>query len=144
MAAPAEPWGRVVYVVLALITIGLGLVVHVLGTPLNAVVRDVVGDALWATMIAWWIGAVAPRAAMPLRGVAVYLVCAAVEMSQAYHTSTLDAIRATRLGHLVLGSGFDPRDLAAYAVGVGIAMLIEAISRRWTAHRPAPNVRDRT
>ena len=35
-------------------------------------------------------------------------------MSQLYHTPTLDAIRATQAGQLVLGSGFDPRDLAAY------------------------------
>ena len=43
-----------------------------------------------------------------------------------YHTPAIDAIRATRIGHLVLGSGFDPRDLLAYAIGVIGAVLLEA------------------
>jgi hypothetical protein len=30
------------------------------------------------------------------------------------------------MGHLVLGSGFDPRDLVAYALGVAGAALLEA------------------
>jgi hypothetical protein len=34
-------------------------------------------------------------------------------------------LRATRVGHLVLGSDFDPRDLAAYAVGVAFAVMME-------------------
>jgi len=29
----------------------------------------------------------------------------------------------------VLASGFDPRDLAAYALGVGAAALLEAVAR---------------
>jgi hypothetical protein len=57
----------------------------------------------------------------------------AVEVSQLYHAPVVDAVRATRLGHLVLGSGFDARDLAAYAGGIVGAVLLEAalIRRRW-------------
>jgi hypothetical protein len=36
-------------------------------------------------------------------------------------------VRATTWGHLVLGSGFDARDLASYALGVGGAALLEAV-----------------
>jgi len=36
------------------------------------------------------------------------------------------------VGHLALGSGFDRRDFAAYAVGVLVAVLLErAIERCW-------------
>jgi hypothetical protein len=94
---------------------------------LGPVARDVLGDALWAAMIAWWAGALAPRARLVVRSLTAYGVCAAVEASQLYHAPTLDALRATRLGHLVLGSGFDPRDLAAYAFGVVGAALLEFV-----------------
>ncbi len=66
----------------------------------------------------WWAGALTPHARLATRSAAAYAICAGVELSQLYHAPALDTIRATRAGHLVLGSGFDPRDLAAYALGV--------------------------
>ena len=121
---------RAAYVALALSTIGVGLLVHGLGLGLGAVARDVLADALWAAMIAWWVGALAPRAALGMRSAASLAVCFAVEASQLAHAPALDALRRTRAGHLVLGSGFDPRDLVAYAVGVAGAALLERFLAR--------------
>ena len=122
---------RRLYVAFALGTIAIGLLVHLHGMGLNAAARDVAGDALWAAMIAWWVGALAPLTRLAARAALAYAVCAAVEVSQIFHTPGLDALRATRPGHLFLGSGFDPRDLVAYAVGVAAAVLVEsAIARR--------------
>jgi hypothetical protein len=70
--------------------------------------------------------AAAPGARLVLRAAAAGLVCAGVELSQLYHAPALDAFRATRVGHLLLGSGFDVRDLGAYALGVLGAALLEA------------------
>jgi hypothetical protein len=82
-------------------------------------------------MILWWTGALAPRARLARRAAAAYGLCVAVELSQLYRAPWIDAIRATRAGGLVLGSGFDPRDLLAYLVGVAGAALIEAaVARR--------------
>jgi hypothetical protein len=114
---------RLIYAGLALGTIALGLLVHLRGGGLPATVRDVLGDALWAAMIVWWVSALAPAMRPWRRYLFAYLVCALVELSQRFHTPALDALRATRLGHLVLGSGFDARDLLAYACGVGAAGL---------------------
>ena len=125
---------RAVYVAAALGTIVLGLLVYLRGSLLGPVARDVLGDALWAMMIAWWLGALVPHARLVPRSAIAYAVCAAVEFSQLYHTPTLDSIRATPIGHLVLGSGFDVRDLFAYALGVVMAALGEmraiAVNRR--------------
>ena len=88
-------------------------------------VRDVIGDALWAIMVTWWVSALWPRLAGGGRAALALGICYAVELSQLYHTPGLDAVRGTRLGHLVLGSGFDLRDLAAYALGVLGAVVIE-------------------
>lgn len=59
-----------------------------------------------------------------------------METRQLYHAPALDALRRTTAGHLVLGSGFDPRDLLAYTLGVVAAVLLERALHR----RPAPAV----
>ena len=120
---------RLMYLALGAATIGLGLIVHRHGTWLPPVGRDLLGDALWAIMILWAVSAIAPAASRVHRGVIALAVCWAVECSQLYHTTSLDALRATTAGHLVLGSGFDPRDLAAYAAGILVAALLESVAR---------------
>jgi len=121
---------RIRFVALALGTIALGLGVHRFGSAFGPVGRDIVGDALWAMMITWWIGALAPGAALGARSGAAFAVCVLVELSQLIHTPGLDALRRTTAGQLVLGSGFDPRDLAAYALGVLAAAMLERAVRR--------------
>jgi hypothetical protein len=131
---------RVSYAVLAVGTIVLGLGVHLHGDALGPTSRDVVGDALWAAMIAWWVAAVVPAASVRDRGFAALAICFAVEVSQLYHTPALDALRRTTIGALTLGSGFDPRDLLAYALGVLATALFERTLRRRlrrTSHRGA-------
>jgi hypothetical protein len=102
-----------------------GLWVHRGGLALPPDARDVAGDALWACMIAWGVAAIAPAAAVLVRGAIAFAICSAVEFSQLVHTPSLDALRATTLGGLVLGSGFDPRDFAAYAGGIAAAIALE-------------------
>lgn len=128
----ADVTTRVRYVTLALLTIAIGLVVHVTGSAIAPAARDVLGDALWAAMIFWWVGALAPGARVGARAAAAYAICVAVEVSQLWHAPALDAARATTAGQLVLGSGFDPRDLVAYAGGVAVAVALDAaVVRRW-------------
>src|SRR5262245_5337057 len=99
----------------------IGLSVRLWGDMLGATTRDVVGDALWASMILWWISVLIPRANMYVRGGVAYAICVAVEFSQLVHTPWLESARETLIGQLALGSGFDIRDLAAYAFGVAVA-----------------------
>jgi hypothetical protein len=99
----------------------------------------VLGDALWAMMIAWLVGAAVPEVARWKRGWMALAFCWAVEASQLYHAPGLDAWRAGRLGHLVLGTGFDPRDLLAYALGVLGSLALEgAVRTRRPTGRPEP------
>jgi hypothetical protein len=128
---------RAAFLALACATISVGLVVHLRGAALGRVARDALGDALWAMMIAWWAGVLAPRARLAVRSTVAYVVCACVEVSQLYHVPALDALRATKVGHLVLGSGFDPRDLAAYGIGVALAVLLEVTTGAQRTRRRA-------
>ena len=112
------------YLGLAIATIAVGLTVHLEGDALGARAQDVSGDALWAMMMMWWVSVLLPRVRAVTRGVLAYGACVTVECSQLVHARGLEAIRATRLGHLVLGSDFDARDLAAYFAGVCIAVAL--------------------
>jgi hypothetical protein len=119
---------RVRHLVLAMVTIAVGLTVHLGGRVLPPIVRDLLGDALWAMMIVWWMGVAAPQLPLRTRGLMAFAVCVAVELSQRYHTPFLDALRGTLPGHLVLGSGYDPRDFPAYAAGVIVAVVVARVS----------------
>ena len=128
---------RTSYVALAVATAVLGLIVHEYGGALSPVVRDVLGDALWAAMATWCVAVVAP-AVRPVSRAAVALAFSfAVEFSQLIDLPALDALRRTTGGQLALGSDFDPRDLAAYAAGVLTAVLIEQAKQRRQPHARA-------
>jgi hypothetical protein len=112
---------RAIYLAQAVATMVVGLSVLLWGDMFGATMRDVLGDALWASMMTWLVSAAVPTARAWVRGVSAYAICAAVEVSQLIHTPGLDAIRETMFGQLVLGSGYDPRDFAAYAFGCAVA-----------------------
>jgi len=134
------PWSlgrRLRYLALAATTIGLGLAVHLGGRGLPPTLRDVLGDALWAAMIFWWTGVAVPTARVWARAIGALAFAYAVELSQLLHTSALDALRRSTLGHLVLGSDFDARDLAFYAIGVGAAALLDQFFVGRAARSPA-------
>jgi hypothetical protein len=116
---------RIAYLGLAATTIAAGLWIHNTTKTIGATTRDVLGDALWAVMIVWLVSAIAPRAQLLARSGVALGICVAVELSQLVHTSSIDALRSSTIGHLVLGSGFNPRDLVAYAFGVAGAALVE-------------------
>jgi len=124
---PHSLGGRTRYAALAVGTIVLGLAVYGSGSAIPPVVRDVLGDALWAAMMTWWISAIAPGMPPRWRSLVALAVCFAVEISQLVHFPAIDAIRRTTAGHLVLGSGFEPRDFWAYAVGVLAAVLLDRV-----------------
>lgn len=117
-------------IALALLTIAAGLLIHLRGAVLGETAQDIIGDILYAMMIAWWLGALVPNARLISRSAGAYAMCAAVEASQLWHAPGITALRATRVGQLILGSGFDTRDLFAYAFGVATAALIELAMRR--------------
>jgi hypothetical protein len=69
------PRARRIYGALALCTIVVGLIVHWYATVLPAVMRDVLGDALWAMMIVWLIGAIFPQKPIVRRAVLALVIC---------------------------------------------------------------------
>ncbi len=105
--------------------IALGLASRAYPQLLPAALGKYPGDALWAMMIVFALGAIATR--MRTWKLALYclLICFGVEFGQLIQMPWIVELRAHPLGHLVLGSTFGWADLIAYTVGVAIAALVD-------------------
>jgi hypothetical protein len=83
------------------------------------------GVQLYGLMCLVW-PAVSPLAAAAL----AFAASALVEASQALAWPWLAAVRADRIGALLLGQGFDPADFVAYAAGAVLAGTADVTFRR--------------
>lgn len=116
---------RWLYAVAVAATIVVGLASRAAAAALPWWLAKNAGDALYATMVFFGIGFIAPRMRTSTAAAIALAFCAAIEGSQAYHTPWLDAVRDTLPGHLVLGQGFHAFDLVCYAIGVALGVALE-------------------
>ena len=125
MSSTNHKRNRLFYLLMAVIVIFLGLLSRRITGYLPEVVNLVLGDSLWALMVYLLMGMVFIN--WSVRKVAVFglAFCFMIELSQLYHEPWIDKIRSTTLGGLVLGYGFLWSDLVAYAIGIGIGILVE-------------------
>ena len=119
------PRPRLPLVLLACLTIALGLASRRFGEALPAFIALYAGDALWATLMYWCVALVRPRAGAWTLGLTALGIAYAVEVSQLYRAPWIDQVRTTRLGALALGQGFLWSDLACYAMGVLLAVAVD-------------------
>ncbi len=118
---------RKLYAVVIVVVIVLGLLSRRFPNALPAMLGKYPGDALWALMIFFGIGFLFPRLASVRVAGSALAFSGAVEFSQLYQAPWIEAWRETLAGRLILGRGFAWNDLAAYAVGVFIAWVLERL-----------------
>ena len=99
------------------------------GRSLPGFLAAYAGDTLWALTAYQGIGLLLPRASTRIVALLAMVFSAMIEVSQLYHAPWIDSIRRTTLGGLVLGFEFVWSDLACYAVGVGMGIVIESTIR---------------
>src|SRR4051812_19042953 len=116
---------RLVYACSIMIVAWLGISSRRYGDALQPFVATYAGDTLWALAVFSAIGLAFPSVGTWQAAAGAYVISALVEFSQLYHAPWIDAIRGTPLGALALGSEFVATDLACYAAGVFLGMLIE-------------------
>ena len=125
---------RTAYAALVVTAIVLGLASRRFGDalppPLADRVRLYAGDAIWAAMVYFLGAAIAPHASIARLSIGALGFAWVIEVSQLYHAPWIEALRATRVGGLVLGFGFLWSDVVCYAVGVAFAALVDAVMRR--------------
>ncbi len=116
---------RLACVFLLLVTVLLGLASRRYAEVIPPVIARYAGDVLWATMVAWLLGFLWPATTTRRLVLSALAIAVTVELTQLYHAPWIDAIRASRVGALVLGQGFLWTDLACYAVGACLAGVID-------------------
>lgn len=114
---------RIVALGTLLVVIAVGLVVA-RELP-DTVVTDIAGDALYAVAVYAGLAAVWPggRRAVLAAGAAVW--CTGVELSQLTPVPRDLAAHVAPVA-LVLGSGFEVRDLVVYALAIVVAAVVDA------------------
>ncbi|KJQ55978.1 ribosomal maturation YjgA family protein [Microbacterium sp. SA39] len=125
--AAASTRRRVAIALLAAATVGLGLLVH---RGVDGAVGDIAGDALYAVLIYLLLALVVPRAPRAAVAALAFVICGGIELLQLTGLPREWAAVFPPI-ELVLGSGFDPRDIVVYAVAVAAASFIDiTVSRR--------------
>ena len=121
---------------LMLATVALGLATRWYPSAFPSWLARDAGDGLWAGTVFWLVAILRPS--LPTRRVAraALAISYGVEFSQLYHAPWIDAVRASRLGALVLGHGFVWSDLFRYAAGVAFVAAIDTWLTRLSARRP--------
>ena len=119
------PRSRPLYILWIGLTIGAGLLLRSRFVSLPESVEKYGGDALWALMVFFGFALIFHRASTGRIGLLALGFAWAIEFSQLYRAPWIDGIRATRIGHLVLGSVFNAPDLLAYAVGIALGGVFE-------------------
>jgi hypothetical protein len=114
------------YLVVALVsTIALGLTSRKFPALFPAVLEKYPGDALWAMMVYWLVGLLAPAASVSKIALGALAISYADEISQLYQAPWINHIRATVPGHLILGSHFSWLDMLSYTIGIALVMPID-------------------
>ena len=89
--------------------------------PLPSFVAAYAGDTLWTAMVYACLIFLWPRLSIRQAASLSLAFSFLIELSQLYQAPWIDAVRAHRLGALVLGHGFLGSDLACYTVGALLA-----------------------
>lgn len=118
---------RLLYFLLVVITILSGLASRRFEAILPPWVNMYLGDALWALMVYWILALLFRRKEPVWIALATLLFSYSIEVSQLYHAAWIDAIRATRLGGVVLGFGFLWSDMVCYTAGAAFGFVTELL-----------------
>ena len=113
---------------LTLVIIAIGLASRRGYVPFPEALGNYPGDALWAWVVLLCVAWVRPSVARTKLAGWSLLIAFAIEFLQLYQAPWMQALRANKLAYLVLGNGFDPLDLVAYAAGIALGL---AVDRGW-------------
>jgi hypothetical protein len=113
---------RWVYLLLAFVIMGAGLLSRKLTAYLPHIVNIYARDSLWALMIFFSAGFLFPAWKTKMIGMFAIVFCYFIEFTQLYQALWIDDIRKTALGGLILGYGFLWSDILAYSIGIAAGM----------------------
>lgn len=134
--------GILLHIGAALIVMICGLAWRLIPMGLPGFFLNYGGSVLWGAMVLLICGACFGRTehswVTPLAAAAIAL---AAELFRLYHTPTLDAFRTTLAGALLLGRIFNPWNVAAYWLGIALALPLHVWIRANSKERGMPDSR---
>lgn len=111
-----------------------GLASRAKGVALPEFVATYAGDTLWALLVFWLMRFLKPSLPVLQSAGAALIFAFFIEFSQLYQAPWINHIRATTLGGLVLGFGFQFSDLVCYTVGVGVGYMLSCFTDKTQQH----------
>ena len=126
---------RLLYAVMLIIVIILGLCSRKMINILPNLLNIYLGDSLWALMIFLAFAFIFRNMGTKIVALIGISFCYLIELSQLYHANWIDNIRITTLGGLALGYVFLWSDLLAYAIGIGIGVIIDILCEVIRKHK---------
>lgn len=131
--------GFLLHITAALIVMICGLVWRLVPMGLPGFFLNYGGGVLWGAMVLLIVGAFLGEAerwwVTPVAAAAIAL---AAELFRLYHTPALDAFRTTLAGALLFGRIFNPWNVAAYWLGIALALPLHFWIRAASKNRDAP------
>ena len=106
---------------------GLGLASRHWPHVLPAALGKYPGDALWALMVFLGWCALRPRARTVEAAGCAMATSLLVEVAKLWQAPWLVALRATTVGHLLLGHVFSWQNIVAYGAGVLVGMALDTL-----------------
>lgn len=129
MSSGAHRRHRGVIGALLVVTVLLGLASRLYGSVLPSLISRYAGDILWATAVFLVLALVRPAARRGTLAVVAAVISLAVELSQLAHPAWLETLRSWPGAGLLLGYTFVPSDLACYALGIVLGLVLDLCCR---------------
>lgn len=125
MNMPMLMRSRLLYAGIIALIVAVGLPTRLIPEFLPDFVVNYLGDALWALVIFLLIGLLLTNRRTRTIFLLALVITWGIEFSQFYQADWINAIRAYKLGGLILGYTFLPSDLLMYLCGIGAGVVLE-------------------
>lgn len=122
---PPSTRRRLTCLAIMLLLIPLGFVCRFVPIGLPYLIVKYGGSFLWASTVYWFIGYFLARQRPLLLAVISLVVTAAIEFLKRVESSTLENIRNTFFGIMILGRRFSYTDIAVYWIAILSMLLID-------------------
>lgn len=116
---------RIILICLVASTMALGFLSRSTLVTLPKLLASYAGDILWATMVYFIVGFIAPTWKTKKTAMVALAFAFTIEFSQLVHAPWIDQIRDHKIGALILGHTFIASDLVCYSVGVLLGAVVD-------------------
>ncbi len=129
---------RLIYATAIFAVIVLGLLSRRCPNLLPAALGKYPGDTLWALMVFCGIGFFRPNLSTTFAAVIALAFSCMVEFFKLFQAPWIESLRANQFGHLVLGSVYSWKNIAAYATGILFGWATETGIQKYFIGRKLP------